>query len=220
MKEKKVYNRKVLVIASLAYLIPFIVQFFYNIEIEFIMELTEEIRDIIGIGIYLITMIPLLSVVARKSFNKFIKRDRESNIKSGLNSLLIVSFLGAFIQYLLDVNAYVYVIAIVFSIVFYSFVLVYLDKKYEKASLNKKMSINDEKVAQFMNALGGKDNVVDVSYELRRVKIELVDVEQINPDEIKELGATGMFISGNKLQAIIGENAEELDELLKKYLSK
>ncbi|WP_029594770.1 MULTISPECIES: glucose PTS transporter subunit EIIB [Exiguobacterium] len=53
-------------------------------------------------------------------------------------------------------------------------------------------------------ALGGRDNIIDIDACFTRLRVELKDVSQIDEDELKALGAAGVVKVKNNIQAIFG----------------
>ncbi len=87
--------------------------------------------------------------------------------------------------------------------------------KVVKKNKNKSKGIDFEQQMVFLEAYGGKDNIVNVNNEMSRVIVEVKDVELADPLKIKELGATGVLISGNIIKASFQERAKYITELLK-----
>ena len=50
-------------------------------------------------------------------------------------------------------------------------------------------------------AYGGKGNIKAVSKEMTRLTVEVVDLEKVNPEKIKELGAKNVLIMGNQIKS-------------------
>ena len=50
-------------------------------------------------------------------------------------------------------------------------------------------------------AYGGKGNIKAVSKEMTRLTVEVIDLEKVNPDAIKELGAKNVLIMGNQVKS-------------------
>lgn len=78
--------------------------------------------------------------------------------------------------------------------------------------------IDDERVNFLVDVLGGIDNINAIDVRTSRVKFNLNDVEAIDLEGLKELGTSGIFISGNSLQAIFGEQALLIVEKIKTNL--
>ena len=50
-------------------------------------------------------------------------------------------------------------------------------------------------------AYGGKENIEKVSKEMTRLTVEVIDLEKVNPEAIKELGAKNVLIMGNQVKS-------------------
>lgn len=67
-----------------------------------------------------------------------------------------------------------------------------LNRKGKKAPL-----VSDD----LLLAYGGKENIQAVSKEMTRLTVEVIDLEKVNPDAIKELGAKNVLIMGNQVKS-------------------
>lgn len=94
---------------------------------------------------------------------------------------------------------------IIFSVLFIiSLVIVKLNKKNFTFEINK-----------LVQALGGKDNILDYKVNVSRLKVTLKDITLADKDAITKLGAKGIVEIENQLKIIFGPNAKTL----KKYIS-
>ena len=94
---------------------------------------------------------------------------------------------------------------IIFSVLFIiSLVIVKLNKKNFTFEINK-----------LVQALGGKDNILDYEVNVSRLKVTLKDITLADKDAITRLGAKGIVEIENQLKIIFGPNANTL----KKYIS-
>ena len=94
---------------------------------------------------------------------------------------------------------------IVFFVLFIiSLVIVKLNKKNFTFEINK-----------LVQALGGKDNILDYEVNVSRLKVTLKDVTLADKDAITKLGAKGIVEIENQLKIIFVPNAKTL----KKYIS-
>ena len=93
---------------------------------------------------------------------------------------------------------------IIFSVLFIiSLVIVKLNKKNFTFEINK-----------LVQALGGKDNIIDVQMNLSRLKVTVKDTTLVNKEGIQKLGAKGIVEIDNQLKILFGPNSKQL----KKYM--
>ena len=69
--------------------------------------------------------------------------------------------------------------------------------KLNRKGKNTKLVISDDLVL----AYGGKENIETVSKEMTRLTVSVVDLEKVNPERIKELGAKNVLIMGNQIKS-------------------
>ena len=67
--------------------------------------------------------------------------------------------------------------------------------------LNRKGKNKVEVSEDILLAYGGKDNIKAVSKEMTRLTVEVIDLEKVNPERIKELGAKNVLIMGNQIKS-------------------
>ena len=94
---------------------------------------------------------------------------------------------------------------IIFSVLFIiSLVIVKLNKKNFTFEINK-----------LVQALGGKDNILDYEVNVSRLKVTLKDITLADKDAITRLGAKGIVEIDNQLKILFGPNSKQL----KKYMN-
>ena len=94
---------------------------------------------------------------------------------------------------------------IIFSVlIIISLVIVKLNKKNFTFEINK-----------LVQALGGKDNILDYEVNVSRLVVTLKDISLADKEAITKLGAKGIVEIDNQLKIILGPNAKTL----KKYIS-
>ena len=50
---------------------------------------------------------------------------------------------------------------------------------------------------------------------MSRLTVTVKDIDLVNPDSLKENGANGVLLMGNKVKCAFGDKAEEISKLLK-----
>ena len=90
------------------------------------------------------------------------------------------------------------------------------EKKVDPAETNKYVLVAQD----ILKGIGGKDNVVSVSYCTTRLRFVVKNYNQVNEQAVKAAGATGILRPGkNACQVIVGTKVksiyDELDKLLK-----
>jgi phosphotransferase system IIB component len=174
---------------------------------------------------YLIMGLPIvflgisIVLITKRIHDKYIKIHKDIRLTSFRWLLLLASLLVAYSLIVFEVNYYYTALTILLALLLYFALLKIYDTAYVKGAKRHHLNVNDELVTQLLNHLGGEGNIKQVSFEYSRLKVELQDVKIVNLEAIKDLGATGIFIAGNKLQAFVGNDAKELEMALKQYLS-
>ncbi len=89
-----------------------------------------------------------------------------------------------------------------------------------KPAASKLMAGQGELAAELIAAFGGSANIASLDACITRLRIEVKEIERVDQARIKALGAAGVFVSGNGIQAVFGTRSDNLRsdmaELIKK----
>ncbi|MDF2700247.1 MAG: glucose-specific enzyme component [Haloplasmataceae bacterium] len=213
MKKAHINN---FILILIAYLIPFFInEYYYFIN----KDVNDTIRLVASLSIIILILLPSIYFLVNQVFDIFIKRVKKINLVKIRVITFIITLISTFTFIYFYIEYYFYFGSIILLYVFYFIYLYFLDNRYIKKSIENKIKINDHLVNDFLILLGGKENIVNVSYESSRLKVEVKNIRIVNLEKIKDLGAQGLFIAGNKLQAIVGNNASDLENAIKRYLT-
>ncbi|GGB62128.1 N-acetylglucosamine-specific PTS transporter subunit IIBC [Fictibacillus barbaricus] len=114
--------------------------------------------------------------------------------------------------------------AIIYFVIFY-FVIKKFDIKTpgrEDDSAGITADANEEGnkdglAAQYMSALGGKENLIDIDNCVTRLRLKVKDTKEVDEAELKRLGARGVIkLNNTDLQVVVGTQVESLANDLKK----
>ncbi|MEG9475543.1 N-acetylglucosamine-specific PTS transporter subunit IIBC [Mannheimia indoligenes] len=76
---------------------------------------------------------------------------------------------------------------------------------------------HQERAKQFIDALGGKENLLNIDACITRLRLTLADVSKVNEAQLKALGSKGNIKLGeNAFQVILGTEAEFVADAMKK----
>ena len=141
-----------------------------------------------------------------------------------LDARLGYSFSHGFIDYALYFvnNIRPWIILIlgpIFAVVYYTVfrsLIVKFDLKTpgrdpEAADMSEvKAEVADEFAKELFLAFGGKSNIKGLDACITRLRIEVGDMNKADADKIKALGAAGVVVVGNNMQAIFGPRSDNL----------
>ena len=71
---------------------------------------------------------------------------------------------------------------------------------------------------QLVRAFGGRSNIDSLDACITRLRVKLADVSKANPEKLKALGAAGVVVVGDGVQAIFGTRSENLKTEMEEYL--
>ena len=87
--------------------------------------------------------------------------------------------------------------------------------KAVKINKRKDYSIDPLQQKQFLEVYGGKDNISSVKLDMSRLSVEVKDLEKVQLEELKALGATGVLVMGNIVKASFKECSENIYNMIK-----
>lgn len=76
-----------------------------------------------------------------------------------------------------------------------------------------------EKAIKVLEAIGGKENIVELDACITRLRLTLKDITLVNKPLLKALGAAGVLEAGNSLQVIFGTEAERIKDDMKSIIA-
>lgn len=122
-----------------------------------------------------------------------------------------VSGLGQGRVLVLGVGAiYAVVYYAVFRFVITKFNLPTPGREAEDTSVATSAGSGSELAQNLVTAFGGGDNIVTLDACITRLRIEVKDIKQVDQARVKQLGAAGVVVSGNGVQAIFGTKSDNL----------
>lgn len=148
-----------------------------------------------------------------------------------LDARLGYSFSHGFVDYALywvnNIKPWIILIlgpifALIYYLVFRTLIL-WLDLKTpgrEEASVeaeNFKDIIADDYAKELVLAFSGKSNIDRLDACITRLRVEVTDVGKANPDKLKAMGAAGVVVVGNNMQAIFCPKFDNLKTDMEEY---
>lgn len=117
----------------------------------------------------------------------------------------------------LSAQTWVLILVVALMVIIFGIMIAAIIVRIIKASKKKSslMSVDHEQKVLFENAYGGKDNIISVNNEMSRLIVEVKDVDKVSGETLKELGATGVLITGNVVKASFQERAKNIYEMIK-----
>ncbi len=91
------------------------------------------------------------------------------------------------------------------------------DKLMSKADYQASKN-HEEKPMAILEALGGTANIDTLDACMSRLRVSVHDIDEVDQNRIKALGAAGMFVSGNNLQAIFGTTSDQLKTKIQRII--
>jgi PTS system glucose-specific IIC component len=88
----------------------------------------------------------------------------------------------------------------------------------ETTKISRAAAEGDQFVLQLIRAFGGRSNIVSLDACITRLRVQLADIRKASPDKLKALGAAGVVVVGDGMQAIFGTRSENLKTDMQDYL--
>jgi PTS system glucose-specific IIC component len=80
------------------------------------------------------------------------------------------------------------------------------------------LSANAQMAVNLIEALGGRGNLSSLDACITRLRVSVADLSKVNQPRLKSLGAAGVVVVGNNVQAIFGPRSENLKTDIQEYL--
>ncbi len=107
----------------------------------------------------------------------------------------------------------------VFTVAIRAFNLATPGREVEDESAKAARSASSDSFAlQLVRAFGGRSNIASLDACITRLRVKLNDVTKANADKLKALGAAGVVVLGDGVQAIFGTQSENLKTEMEEYL--
>jgi len=65
---------------------------------------------------------------------------------------------------------------------------------------------------------GGRSNILNLDACITRLRVKVANINKASPNKLKALGATGVVVVGDSMQAIFGTRSENLKTEMQEYL--
>ena len=121
----------------------------------------------------------------------------------------------------------VIVVGIIYAIIYYSlfrFLIRKLNLKTpgreeDNESISRANKEHANLAVSVLNALGGRENINNLDACITRLRVIVNDVEKVDKEELKKLGAAGVMEVGNNIQAIFGPKSDTLKGQIKDVIA-
>ncbi|QCI25561.1 PTS glucose transporter subunit IIBC [Buchnera aphidicola (Sitobion avenae)] len=77
---------------------------------------------------------------------------------------------------------------------------------------------NHEIALCIITALGGKDNIKNLDACITRLRITVLDISKVNQKDLKNIGASGIIISGTGIQIVFGTRSENIKTAMDEHI--
>lgn len=122
---------------------------------------------------------------------------------------------------------YFIVIGLIYAVIYYTLFRVVIKAlnlktpgREDEVQAEKLVLNNEEMSSALVDAFGGKENIENLDACITRLRISVGNIEAVDQTKLKELGAAGVVISGNGVQAIFGTKSDNLKTDMKAFLAK
>jgi PTS system glucose-specific IIC component len=93
-------------------------------------------------------------------------------------------------------------------------------EKEDESVASAGAATGDEFALQLVRAFGGRSNIASLDACITRLRVKLADVTKANTEKLKALGAAGVVVVGDGVQAIFGTRSENLKTDMQEYLKR
>lgn len=104
----------------------------------------------------------------------------------------------------------------ILALIVYS-IVVALKRSSKRNELRQKEiseSVDESQLDLFNEVYGGRENINSVKREMGRISVEVKDIEKVQVEQLKELGANGVLLVGNVVKCSFGDRASYIYDIL------
>lgn len=103
------------------------------------------------------------------------------------------------------------IVLVILLVIFFLFILPLIKQK--------KINENQQpRGKEWLNALGGTDNIISLSSSRSRLSVELKDSSLIDQEKLKVMGASSIITMSQKIILVIDNQADKIKKTIEKYL--
>ena len=106
----------------------------------------------------------------------------------------------------------------VFTVAIRKFNLATPGREAEDETARAARSTGDSFALQLVRAFGGRSNIASLDACITRLRVKLHDITKVSESKLKALGAAGVVMVGDGVQAIFGTQSENLKTDMQEYL--
>ncbi|MCK0472438.1 glucose-specific PTS transporter subunit IIBC [Halalkalibacter sp. APA_J-10(15)] len=118
-------------------------------------------------------------------------------------------------------------VGLIFAVIYYfgfrfaikKFNLMTPGREDDEESEEKPSSSTSELPYEVLKALGGKENLTNLDACITRLRVSVDDVNKVEKDTLKKLGASGVMQMGNNIQAIFGPRSDQIKSQMQNIIS-
>lgn len=81
-------------------------------------------------------------------------------------------------------------------------------------------SVGDDRTCELVSAFGGGDNIQSLDACITRLRIAVADIGKVDQAKLKAMGAAGVMVVGNGVQAVFGTHSENMKTDMAKFLGR
>lgn len=147
-----------------------------------------------------------------------------------------MTFSGGLIDYILfglinpQTNAWIVIpVGLVFAVVYY-FGFRFAIRKFNLKTPGRELEEEENQAptgragsgdlaSDILEAMGGKDNITHLDACITRLRVSVNDIDYVDKDQLKKLGAAGVMEVGNNIQAIFGPRSETIKGQMKDIMA-
>lgn len=122
---------------------------------------------------------------------------------------------------------YFIVIGLIYAVIYYSLFRIVIKAlnlktpgREDEEQVAAVVLNNEEMSSALVNAFGGKVNIANLDACITRLRISVNDITLVDQAGLKKLGAAGVVVSGNGVQAIFGTKSDNLKTDMEAFLAK
>lgn len=106
----------------------------------------------------------------------------------------------------------------IFLLMVFAIIMAFRRSRKQELERNEEVSqsTDDSQRDLFLSVYGGVDNIIEVTRQLGRISVVVEDMEKVQVEQLKELGANGVLLVNNIIKCSYGDRASYIYDILKR----
>lgn len=128
---------------------------------------------------------------------------------------MVIKMIYDFIDFLKNNWIWLTIVGVIILLI----IIVLIVKVIKRHKLHKrpKLKIDEDYIIDLISLFGGKENISSIDVDGNKLKVDVIDLNNVNLDGVKQKANSGVFVINNTIKTLFMYDSEVLRKELSKY---